>query len=114
MSQLEVLHENKDYIVINKTAGLISEQSPFEESTAESLVQKHLQTNKRMAYVGVIHRLDRVTSGVLIFAKKKNILVAFNEMFSSRKVKKNLLGSCTQKASTKQRRFNPFFAKKQS
>jgi 23S rRNA pseudouridine1911/1915/1917 synthase len=64
MSQLEVLHENKDYIVINKTAGLISEQSPFEESTAESLVQKHLQTNKRMAYVGVIHRLDRVTSGV--------------------------------------------------
>ena len=88
MSQLEVLHENKDYIVINKTAGLISEQSLFEESTAESLVQKHLQTNKRMAYVGVIHRLDRVTSGVLIFAKKKSILVAFNEMFSRRKVKK--------------------------
>ena len=42
MSKLEVIHENKGYIVINKVAGLISEQSPFEELTVESQVQKHL------------------------------------------------------------------------
>jgi 23S rRNA pseudouridine1911/1915/1917 synthase len=35
--------------------------------------------------------LDRVTSGVLIFAKKKSILVEFNELFSSRKVQKTYL-----------------------
>lgn len=88
MSKLEVIHENKGYIVINKAAGLISEQSPFEELTAESQVQKHLQASKREPYIGVIHRLDRVTSGVLLFAKKKSVLVAFNELFSSRKVQK--------------------------
>ena len=88
MSKLEVIHENKGYIVVNKAAGLISEQSPFEELTVESQLQKHLQTSKREPYNGVIHRLDRVTSGVLIFAKKKSILVAFNELFSNRKVQK--------------------------
>jgi len=88
MSKLEVIHENKCYIVINKAAGLISEQSPFEELTAESQVLKHLQASKREPYIGVIHRLDRVTSGVLLFAKKKSILVAFNELFSSSKVQK--------------------------
>ena len=88
MSKLEVIHENKGYIVVNKAAGLISEQSPFEKLTAESQIQKHLKTSKNEPYIGVIHRLDRVTSGVLLFAKKKSILVAFNELFSNRKVKK--------------------------
>jgi len=88
MSKLEVIHENKGYIVVNKAAGLISEQSPFEKLTAESQIQKHLKTSKREPYIGVIHRLDRVTSGVLLFAKKKSILVAFNELFSNRKVQK--------------------------
>lgn len=85
---LEVVHENKDYIVINKAAGLISEQSPYEDLTAEDQVQKHLESSKKKPFVGVIHRLDRVTSGVLIFAKKKSILVAFNELFSNRKIQK--------------------------
>lgn len=88
LTSLEVVHENNDYIVINKAAGLISEQSRYEELTAEDQVQKHLEANKRKPYVGVIHRLDRVTSGILIFAKKKSILIAFNELFSSRKIQK--------------------------
>ena len=88
MSKLEIIHENKDYIVINKTAGLISEQNPYEELNAENQVFNHIQLNKTKAYVGVIHRLDRVTSGVLIFAKKKSVLVAFNEIFSHRKIQK--------------------------
>jgi 23S rRNA pseudouridine1911/1915/1917 synthase len=91
MSNLEVVHENNDYIVVNKMAGLISEKSPFEDCTVEDQVQNHLLKNKRKPYIGIIHRLDRVTSGVLIFAKKKSILVKFNDLFSSRKVQKTYL-----------------------
>ncbi|MCM4167655.1 Ribosomal large subunit pseudouridine synthase C [Arenibacter antarcticus] len=91
MPKLEIVYENNDYIVVNKMAGLISEKSPFEESTVESQVLNHLLKNKRKPYIGVIHRLDRVTSGVLIFAKKKSILVEFNTLFSSRKVQKTYL-----------------------
>ena len=91
MANLEVVHENNDYIVVNKKAGLISEKSPYENYTVEDQVLNHLLKNKRKPYIGIIHRLDRVTSGVLIFAKKKSILVEFNNLFSSRKVQKTYL-----------------------
>lgn len=91
MPKFDVVHENNDYIVVNKMAGLISEKSPYEDLTVESQVFDYLLKNKRKPYIGVIHRLDRVTSGVLIFAKKKSILVEFNNLFSSRKVQKTYL-----------------------
>jgi 23S rRNA pseudouridine1911/1915/1917 synthase len=91
MSDLEIIAETNDYIVVNKRAGLISEKNPFENSTVEDQVFDHLSKLNRTPFVGVIHRLDRVTSGVLIFAKKKKTLVEFNELFSSRKVQKTYL-----------------------
>ncbi len=97
MPHLEIVHENKDYIVVNKMAGLISERSPYENCTVESQVFDHLSKKKSNPYVGVIHRLDRVTSGVLIFAKKKSVLVEFNELFSSRKVQKTYLAMVQNK-----------------
>jgi 23S rRNA pseudouridine1911/1915/1917 synthase len=94
---LEVVNENTDYIVINKMAGLISEKSPYEDFTVEDQVLKHLLKNNRKPYIGIIHRLDRVTSGVMIFAKKKSVLVQFNDLFSSRKVQKTYLAIVNKK-----------------
>ncbi len=91
MPKLEVLHENNDYLVVNKAAGLISEKSPYEAVTVEIQALNHLLKSKRKPYIGIIHRLDRVTSGVLILAKKKSILVEFNNLFSNRKVQKTYL-----------------------
>jgi 23S rRNA pseudouridine1911/1915/1917 synthase len=91
MSKLEVLHENNDYLVVNKAAGLISEKNSYEAVTVENQVLNHLLKHKQKPYIGIIHRLDRVTSGVLILAKKKSILVEFNNLFSSRKVQKTYL-----------------------
>ena len=91
IQSLEIVHENKDYIVVNKSAGHISEKSPYEEITTESLTLKHLLAAKNKPFIGVIHRLDRVTSGALIFAKNRSVLVAFNQLFSERKVQKTYL-----------------------
>ena len=91
MSKLVVLYENNDYLVVNKAAGLISEKSPYEAVTVETQVLNHLLKVKPKPYIGIIHRLDRVTSGVLILAKKKSVLIEFNTLFSSRKVQKTYL-----------------------
>ena len=91
MTNLEIVYENNDYIVVNKKSGLISEKSPYEDCTVESQVLNHLLKSKKKPYIGVIHRLDRVTSGVLVFAKKKSILVEFNDLFAKRKVQKTYL-----------------------
>lgn len=95
--KLEVVDENKGYIVVNKKAGLISEKSLYEDFTVEDQVFQHLLKNNRKPYVGVVHRLDRVTSGVLVFAKKKSVLVELNNLFSSRKVQKTYLAIVTKK-----------------
>lgn len=97
MTNLEIIAENNDYIVVNKNAGLISEKSPYEKLTVENQVFEHLLKNKSKPFVGIIHRLDRVTSGVLIMAKKKSVLIAFNSLFSERKVQKTYLALVKQK-----------------
>ncbi|SDT02856.1 RluA family pseudouridine synthase [Winogradskyella sediminis] len=99
MSKLEIINNNNDFIVVNKTAGLITEKSLYENLTIEDQVFQHILKTKRKPYVGVIHRLDRVTSGVLIFAKKKSILSSFNTLFSSRKVHKTYLAIVKNKPS---------------
>jgi 23S rRNA pseudouridine1911/1915/1917 synthase len=111
MPNLEIVSENKDYIVVNKMAGLISEKSPFEDCTVETQVLDHLLKRKAKPYVGVIHRLDRVTSGVLIFAKKKSVLVEFNDLFSSRKVQKTYLAIVKNKPAKNKRVLINFLVK---
>ncbi|MFD2917667.1 RluA family pseudouridine synthase [Psychroserpens luteus] len=111
MSNLEVVNENNDYIVVNKMAGLISEKSPYEDCTIENQVFNHLLKSKRKPYIGVIHRLDRVTSGVLIFAKKKSILVEFNNLFSNRKVQKTYLAIVKNKPPKKKEQLINFLVK---
>lgn len=88
MKKLEIIHETKDYLIINKPSGLIVENNPFESPTVESLVTEHLLKEKRKPYVGIVHRLDRVTSGIMVFAKKKSILRLLNESFQAKKVQK--------------------------
>lgn len=86
-----ILKETPQYVAINKPAGLIVEKNPYESPTIEEMALEYLQSSKPNAYLGIIHRLDRVTSGVLILAKKKSALKAFNEQFSRRQVQKTYL-----------------------
>ncbi len=85
---MEIIFENGDYLVVNKPAGLITEVNPFESPTVESLVFDYLPRSKKKPFVGVVHRLDRVTSGVMIFAKKKSILKKLNGFFQEKQVQK--------------------------
>ncbi len=86
-----IIKETPQYLAINKPAGLIVEKNPYESPTIEEMALEYLQSSKPNAYLGIIHRLDRVTSGVLILAKKKSALKAFNEQFSRRQVQKTYL-----------------------
>ncbi|MGH1334811.1 MAG: RluA family pseudouridine synthase [Aureispira sp.] len=118
--KLKIIEETSHFIVVNKRAGLITERNPFELITVESLVEEYLKTGVRKPYslennqikqvdkgrkrplkaptksskapfVGVVHRLDRVTSGSMVFAKKKSSLKKLNDQWSRRKVQKTYL-----------------------
>jgi len=77
--RVRILFEDDDIIVINKAAGLLtvaSEEIRFE--TAEAFLNTYLAT--RTVYV--VHRLDRDTSGVLVFAKTSYIRDKLQELFA--------------------------------
>ncbi|MEM6698174.1 MAG: RluA family pseudouridine synthase [Bacteroidota bacterium] len=88
MPKLSIIKETKHWLAINKQAGLIVERNPFETPTIETLVTEYLSQQYRNPYVGIAHRLDRVTSGVLLIAKKKSALRKLNEQFRERSVQK--------------------------
>lgn len=88
---LSVIFENKHWLAVNKIPKLSVEKSPYGEPTIESRVFDHVSKAYRNPYIGIIHRLDRVTTGVLLFAKRKSTLRKINEQFRNREVKKTYL-----------------------
>jgi 23S rRNA pseudouridine1911/1915/1917 synthase len=87
---IEILEETNKWIAISKPAGIQTELNPFGPS-AESLVTEYLSRQYRNPFVGIVHRIDRPTSGLLIFAKKKGMLKQLNQIFSDRQVSKTYL-----------------------
>ncbi|MDV6376884.1 RluA family pseudouridine synthase [Sporosarcina sp. GW1-11] len=67
-----ILHEDEDLIVINKEAGLLSVASKTEnEMTAYRQVTNYVKSSRPQNRVFVVHRLDKDTSGVMMFAKNE-------------------------------------------
>ena len=77
-SALEIIYEDNDFLVINKPAGLLSVGTNKEkEKTAYHLVREFIKNRNKLDKIFVLHRLDKDTSGVLVFVKNstlKNIL----------------------------------------
>lgn len=69
---LTILYEDRDIIVIDKSAGLLTVKATYEkEKTAHHILTNYIRKGsfKSTKQLFVVHRLDRDTSGVLVFAK---------------------------------------------
>ena len=68
--KLSIVHEDRDVLVIDKPAGLLTSTVPRERRpTALAMVRRHLELTDPRARPGLIHRLDRQASGLLVFSK---------------------------------------------
>ena len=77
---LQILYEDPDLIVVNKPAGLLSVATDDEkEKTAYHMLTDYIRRSSPKARIFVVHRLDRDTSGVLMFAKNERIKLALQE-----------------------------------
>ena len=83
-----VLFESNQLLVVQKPAGIITEDNPFEANNLEANCRTYLKQKINDPYLGVVHRLDRVTSGVVIFAKKRGTLITLNRWFEKRQIQK--------------------------
>lgn len=91
---LQILYEDNHIIAINKRCGDIVQgdktgDTPLSEITKSYLKEKYKKPGN--VFLGVIHRIDRPTSGVVVFAKTSKSLSRLNNMFKNGKVEKYYL-----------------------
>ena len=75
-----ILHEDRDVIVIDKPAGMLTTHTRAKESnTAEEWLNDYVRKGQARSrlHVWLVHRLDRETSGVMMFAKTEEVAEAF-------------------------------------
>ncbi len=72
---ITLVYEDNDLVVINKHAGILSVASrgKKEDVTAYSLLYDHIKRNNPASKIFIVHRLDRDTSGLMLFAKHAGI-----------------------------------------
>lgn len=83
-SKLSIIYEDDYIIVVNKAAGVLSVATDKNETdTAFRIVMNHFKREDLRNRIYVVHRLDRETSGVLLFAKSKEIQMALQQNWQS-------------------------------
>jgi len=82
----QTIYSDPDILVINKPAGLVVESENKSDLTLEKILEKDYQIN--LARSGIVHRLDRYTSGLMVVAKNEKALVDLQNQFASHQVKK--------------------------
>jgi 23S rRNA pseudouridine1911/1915/1917 synthase len=90
-NNLQVLHEDNHLIVINKRVGDIVQgdktgDKPLSDVVKEYIKEKYNKPGE--VFLGVIHRLDRPTTGIVIFARTSKALTRMNALFSNRETQK--------------------------
>ena len=96
MKNLEILHEDHDILVVNKPAGIVVHRAPgYPDGTLCDLLLERYPDMAGVGSVerpGVVHRLDRETSGVMVFARTQRAYLALRRAFESHEtVKKTYL-----------------------
>lgn len=83
---LEIIYQDSDLVVVNKPTGLLSVDSDNpEDSSVHSLLKRHFFKKRVLP----VHRLDRETSGLLIFALSRESQTLLKEQFLNRSISRN-------------------------
>jgi len=101
--QIEILYEDKDIVVINKPSGIVThpDGKNKKETISDWFVEKYPKAKdvgesifvdeEEIKKPGIVHRLDRETSGVLILVKNKRTHEFLKEQFQDHKIQKTYL-----------------------
>ena len=81
---MEILYKSKNAVVIYKEAGVPSQSDPSGDPDAMTLTSEHLKSLGENPNLWLIHRLDRVVSGLLVFARNKKYAAILSEYVKDR------------------------------
>ncbi|WP_426430667.1 RluA family pseudouridine synthase [Winogradskyella sp. HB-48] len=90
-SNLQILYEDNHIIVVNKRAGDIVQGDKTGDKPLSDVVKDYIKDKYNKpgnVYLGVVHRLDRPTTGIVLFAKTSKALPRLNKLFAEKKTSK--------------------------
>lgn len=101
----DILFEDNHLIAVNKRAGDIVQvddtgDEPLDEKVKRYIAAKYNKPNG--AFLGVVHRIDRPVSGIVLFAKTSKALERINLMFKNREMKKTYWAVVRKKPAQKE------------
>ena len=76
---LKIVYEDKYLLVIDKKEGLLTNSPTKEKDTAQGILNQYFISTQQRCRAHTIHRLDRDTSGLMLFAKSKEVALMFEE-----------------------------------
>ena len=86
-----ILYEDNHLIIVNKKVGELVQGDETGDKTLADEVKEYLKVTYNKpgnVYLGIPHRLDRPTSGIVVYAKTEKALIRLNDMFRGSGVKK--------------------------
>ena len=89
--QLQVLFEDNHIIAVNKQSGDIAQGDKTGDSPLGDLVKAYIKKKYNKpgeVFLGTVHRLDRPTSGIVLFARTSKALTRLNKMFAEKQIQK--------------------------
>ncbi len=99
---IQIIFENDDFVALNKPPGMLT--IPDRHNEALGSLYKYLQ--EQYGKIFIVHRLDRDTSGLVLFAKNEASHKYFSQLFEQRKIDKIYLGIITGALNEKQGSIN--------
>ncbi|TDQ59034.1 tRNA pseudouridine32 synthase/23S rRNA pseudouridine746 synthase [Mesocricetibacter intestinalis] len=97
MQTVEIIHKHQDFIIIDKPCGISVHKDGEEMGFIQSLAAQ-----LSLPQLWLIHRLDKVTSGLLILALNRNAAAELSELFAARRIQKTYLALSAHKPKKKQ------------
>jgi 23S rRNA pseudouridine1911/1915/1917 synthase len=88
----DILYEDNHLLVVNKKAGQLVQADTSGDLALEDEIKAFIKVRDNKpgnVFLGVVHRIDRPVSGVILFAKSKKALVRMNEMMKKRELEKH-------------------------
>lgn len=90
-NNLQVIYEDNHIIIVNKRAGDIVQGDKTGDEPLSEVVKSYIKDKYNKpgnVYLGVVHRLDRPTTGIVMFSKTSKALPRLNKIFADKQAKK--------------------------
>lgn len=114
MNSLNIIYEDNHIIVVEKPAGILSQADNSNDMDILTLVKRYIKekyNKKGDVFLGLVHRLDTVTSGLMVFARTSKAASRLSEQMRQNSIKKMYLAVFEEKINQKKGSYTDYLIK---